>query len=65
MAVFYEMSDSRTRVSLRSQGPRIDGVAASFGGGGHALAAGATVHEPLNVATERVLARLEKALDRR
>ncbi|MDE2904267.1 MAG: DHH family phosphoesterase [Chloroflexota bacterium] len=63
VAVFYEVSDSRTRVSLRSLGPRIDGVAASFGGGGHALAAGATVHAPLNVATEQVLARMAKALD--
>lgn len=65
VAVFYEVDASRTRVSLRSQGPRIDGVAASFGGGGHALAAGATVAASLNVATEQVLARLGEALDGR
>lgn len=65
VAVFYEVSDSRTRVSLRSRGPRIDGVAASFGGGGHALAAGATVDAPLNAATEQVLVRMHKALDGR
>lgn len=65
VAVFYEADASRTRVSLRSQGTRIDGVAAAFGGGGHALAAGATVAEPLNVATEQVLARLDEALNGR
>ena len=63
VAVFYELDASRTRVSLRSQGPRIDGVAAAFGGGGHALAAGATVDEPLDVATEQVLARLSQVLN--
>ena len=62
VAVFYEVDASRTRVSLRSQGPRIDGVAAAYGGGGHALAAGATVDAPLDVATEHVLARLGEAL---
>jgi len=63
VAVFYEVDAARTRVSLRSRGARIDGVAAAFGGGGHALAAGATVAEPLDVATELVLARLAEALD--
>ena len=62
VAVFYELDASRTRVSLRSRGPRIDGVAAAFGGGGHALAAGATLDAQLDVAAERVLARLHEAL---
>ena len=65
VAVFYEIDASRTRVSLRSQGPRIDRVAAAFGGGGHALAAGATVDAPLDIATEQVLARLNKTLNGR
>lgn len=65
VAVFYELNESRTRVSLRSRGPRIDGVAAAFGGGGHALAAGATLAQPLDVATEQVLARLGEALNGR
>ena len=63
VAVFYELDASRTRVSLRSRGPRIDGVAAAFGGGGHALAAGATVAAPLDIATEQVLERLREALN--
>ena len=62
VAVFYEIDASRTRVSLRSRGPRIDGVAAAFGGGGHALAAGATIPAPLDLATERVLALLRDVL---
>lgn len=62
VAVFYELDASRTRVSLRSRGPRIDGVAAAFGGGGHALAAGATLAAPLDAATEAVLERLHQAL---
>ncbi len=65
VAVFYEIDASRTRVSLRSQGPRIDRVAAAFGGGGHALAAGATVDAPLDIATEQVLTHLHEALNGR
>lgn len=65
VAVFYEVDASRTRVSLRSRAARIDGVAAAFGGGGHALAAGATLAEPLDVATRQVLARLGEALNGR
>ena len=63
VAVFYELDASRTRVSLRSSGPRIDRVAASFGGGGHALAAGATLAASLDAATEQVLGRLHEALN--
>ena len=63
VAVFYELDASRTRVSLRSRGTRIDGVAAAFGGGGHALAAGATVAAALPAATEQVLERLQQALN--
>ena len=62
VAVFYELDPARTRVSLRSQGPRIDRVAAAFGGGGHALAAGATLAAPLDDATKQVLTRLHEAL---
>ncbi|MCY3747711.1 MAG: DHH family phosphoesterase [Chloroflexi bacterium] len=65
VAVFYQADASRTRVSLRSRGTRIDGVAAAFGGGGHALAAGVTLAEPLDIATEQVLARLDRTLNGR
>lgn len=40
---FIEEED-QIRVRLRSKGPIINGLAAEYGGGGHPLAAGATVH---------------------
>lgn len=47
-AVAIEQTDAETgtrffRVSLRSNGPEINGIAGHFGGGGHPLAAGCTV----------------------
>ncbi|MCL2356177.1 MAG: DHH family phosphoesterase [Defluviitaleaceae bacterium] len=43
-AIFvYEKSAAEVKVSLRSQGPNMANVAAKLGGGGHALAAGASV----------------------
>lgn len=36
--------EDQIRVRLRSKGPVINGLAAEFGGGGHPLAAGASVH---------------------
>lgn len=41
--IFIEEED-QIRVRLRSKGPVINGLAAEFGGGGHPLAAGASVH---------------------
>ena len=62
IAVFYEIGLDQTRVSLRSHGPRIDEVAAEFGGGGHALAAGAGLNQKIDEAADQVLARLQEAL---
>ncbi len=62
---FYELAPGCTRVSLRSRGPRIDDVAAAFGGGGHALAAGARVDAPLDVVAEQVIERLRGVLAER
>jgi len=61
-AVFYESGPGNTRVSLRSHGPRIDHVAAEFGGGGHALAAGASVEGGVQKVSEQVVSRLKKVL---
>ena len=41
---FVEEPDQLIRVRLRSKGPTINGLAQSFNGGGHPLAAGASVH---------------------
>lgn len=50
-----ETGDSQTKISLRAVEPfAVDGVAKRFGGGGHALAAGCTVDEPLGIAVEQV-----------
>jgi phosphoesterase RecJ-like protein len=63
--LFKEQSAAEVRVSVRTVEPA-DAVAitGAFGGGGHARAAGATVHAPLAEARERVLAEAERELDR-
>jgi phosphoesterase RecJ-like protein len=43
-AFFIEEEKGLIRVRFRSKGPVINGVAAKYNGGGHPLAAGATVH---------------------
>lgn len=46
--LFRTTNDGATKVSFRSNGPvDVDGIARSFGGGGHAKAAGALVSRPL------------------
>ncbi len=62
-AVFYEIGPQTTRGSLRSTGRAVQGVAEHFGGGGHQLAAGLTVEEPIAVAERLILQQLETLLD--
>lgn len=63
-ALLRENTDGTLKCSLRAiDGGAVDGVAASFGGGGHRLAAGCTLQGPLDEAYNRVLAALENALD--
>lgn len=55
--VFRELADGRVRVSFRSKlEVDVAELAAGFGGGGHARAAGATVDGPLPAAVQRVVA---------
>jgi bifunctional oligoribonuclease and PAP phosphatase NrnA len=55
--LFRELEDGNTKISFRSNGPAdVNTLARSFGGGGHARAAGALLSEPLEPARERVLA---------
>lgn len=58
-----EINPNETRVSVRTT-ERADAVAiaAAFGGGGHARAAGCTVPTPINDARELVLAEAERQL---
>jgi phosphoesterase RecJ-like protein len=57
-AVFFEeLPDNKVRVSSRSKDRRVDvcKVCGVFGGGGHALAAGARMTGPLEEAAEKFL----------
>ena len=57
-----EMEDGGIKFSLRALSPyRVDQVAELFGGGGHPLASGCTVHAPLQEAVEQVRSALVKA----
>jgi phosphoesterase RecJ-like protein len=55
--IFVEQNDHRVKISWRALEPGIDvsPMAAYFGGGGHAAAAGADVDGSLNEVTEKVL----------
>lgn len=65
-AAFEELpgADGKIRLSLRSKDPRVDvgEVCAVFGGGGHALAAGARLRGPLSDAKTRVFHAIDEAL---
>lgn len=54
--LFRQLADGSTKVSWRSNGELdVNTIARSFGGGGHAKAAGALIGEPLEKAREHVL----------
>ena len=65
MCVFArEQADGSVKLSLRAVAPhKVSTVAQSFGGGGHAQAAGATVLMPLDEAIDRVVARMKEELE--
>jgi len=60
---FFKLNADGVKVSLRAKCPTLDvsSVAHAFGGGGHAGAAGATIHLPLDEAIAAVLALLPGA----
>jgi len=60
-AVLVEKDDGQVEISLRAKpGFNVSNAAKSLGGGGHPLAAGATIDGPLPEATKRVLAVLKQ-----
>jgi phosphoesterase RecJ-like protein len=63
-AFVEEMPDGKIRLSLRSKSTEVNvcDICAKFGGGGHALAAGARLAGPLADAVERMLAVTKSAL---
>lgn len=66
LAVFFEeLPDGKIRVSMRSKNRLLDvcKIAAEFGGGGHALAAGIRMKGPMEEAKERVLGAIRRRID--
>lgn len=65
VAVFFEeLPDGKIRVSMRSKDRSVNvcNIAAQFGGGGHALAAGIRMAGPMAEAKEKVLAAIQSYL---
>lgn len=62
--MFEHLEDGKIRLSLRSKDPHVDvnKVAQKFGGGGHALAAGARTSGRADEVQKQVLSELEKIL---
>jgi phosphoesterase RecJ-like protein len=60
---FIEKRDKDIKVSFRARHMNVAKIAERFGGGGHKLAAGATVSGPLESARDRVLRAVETALE--
>src|SRR5262245_29930313 len=61
--LFIEQAEGDTKVSFRARSKvDVSRLAETYGGGGHRLAAGARVPEPLAAAREKVLRDAEKAL---
>ena len=60
--IFMEQPRGGVKVSFRSRGVDVAKVAGQFGGGGHKLASGAILEEPLPEARARVLAAVEAAM---
>lgn len=60
--IFIEQAEGGTKVSFRSRAVDVSRVAELFGGGGHKLAAGARLPDPLPIAREKVIAAAERAL---
>jgi len=64
VACLFRERDGRVKVSLRGKGDvDVNRIAARFGGGGHANAAGCTVPGPLDRATRDVLGAARAAID--
>ena len=63
--LFTEMGNQQVKVSLRGKGEvAVNAIAARFGGGGHANAAGCTVDGTLEEATAKVLNAVYEAIQR-
>jgi phosphoesterase RecJ-like protein len=60
-AVLVEKDDGQVEISLRAKrGHNVSDAAVALGGGGHPLAAGATIDGPLDAATQQLLVVLKQ-----
>lgn len=59
-ALLTEREGGKVKISLRSKKCNVNKVAASFGGGGHILAAGASSALPIDKTAELLVARIEE-----
>ena len=64
-AIFEDLEDGRIRISLRSKDPAINvaDIAAHFGGGGHAMAAGIRVKGEMNATKAAVLEKIKEEMN--
>jgi phosphoesterase RecJ-like protein len=63
-ALFVEQPDGRFKVSLRSTGPvDVREIAQKFGGGGHKMASGLYLKDPLNNAEKLIYDQIKEQLD--
>jgi phosphoesterase RecJ-like protein len=64
-AIFEDLEDGRIRISLRSKDPAINvaNIAAHFGGGGHAMAAGIRMKGELNATKAAVLEKIKEEMN--
>jgi len=53
-ACLLEMAPDKFKVSLRSKGADVSGVASTFGGGGHTLASGCRINAPLEEVVDKL-----------
>ena len=60
--LFMEQPRGGVKVSFRARRADVARVAEQFGGGGHRLASGATLPDPLDEARTRVLAAVQQAI---
>ena len=65
MAVLASEREDGIKMSLRAVEPdTVNDIAVLFGGGGHAQAAGCTIHAPLQEALDQMLAAMKDKLDK-
>ena len=64
-AILKETKDGFTKVSLRSKTVDLVPIIADFNGGGHTFAAGCTIKKPLAVAKNKLLERIQNALEQK